>query len=96
MFFVRGLFCFFVLILIMLGFFDQANSSKLDPIVNYHYNEDYCNVTNTHNQKIVTNKKLNPIFVSIISQMDNDNNSKKAFVTLLYDKDTTVLQYLEI
>ena len=71
-------------------------SSKLDPILNYHYNEDYCNVTNTHNQKIVTFKKLNPIFVSIISQMDNDNNSKKAFVTLLYDKDTTVLQYLEI
>ena len=33
MLFVRGLFCFFVLILIILGFSDQANSSKVDPII---------------------------------------------------------------
>lgn len=71
-------------------------SSKLDPILNYQYSDDLCHITNIHNNKNILLKKLDAISVGIISQMDNDNNSKKAFVTLLYDKDTTALQYLEI
>ena len=71
-------------------------SSKLDPILNYQYSDDFCNITNIHNNKNIILKKIDAIYVGIISQMDNDNNSKKAFVTLLYDKDTTALQYLEI
>lgn len=74
----------------------QMFSSKLDSILTYQYLDDQCKITNQHNKKCISFKKLDSVFVKFISQLDNDNNAKKAFVTLMENKNSSVLQFLEI